>query len=312
MAYLRETQKIVAGPHHPADPLSPRRHAGARRDDPAEPRAGAHAARRQARGLAALSVIDCSATPMGARLLSEWLTSPLTSTELIAERLEAVEELFNQSALRGDLRSLLGQSYDLERLAGAGRHRPGDAPRPGRAGQDARHPAQAQGAAHRPGLEAAQPARGGPRALPRDPRRDRGGPGRRPAAGRQGRGPDPRRLSSRARTSCAPMPRGASRGSPSFRPSRSGGPGIQSLKVGFNKVFGYYIEITHAQAQARGGEYSRATTSASRRSRTPSGTSRPSSRSTRKRSSAPRTAPASWNTSCSRPCATGSRPRPRA
>ena len=27
------------------------------------------------------SVIDCSATPMGARLLSEWLTSPLTSTE---------------------------------------------------------------------------------------------------------------------------------------------------------------------------------------------------------------------------------------
>src|SRR5271170_8032730 len=28
--------------------------------------------------------------------------------------------------------------------------------------------------------------------------------------------------------------------------------GIQSLKVGFNKVFGYYIEITHAQAQARG------------------------------------------------------------
>ena len=28
--------------------------------------------------------------------------------------------------------------------------------------------------------------------------------------------------------------------------------GIQSLKVGFNKVFGYYIEITHAQAQAHG------------------------------------------------------------
>src|SRR5262249_52299394 len=28
--------------------------------------------------------------------------------------------------------------------------------------------------------------------------------------------------------------------------------GIPSLKVGYNKVFGYYIEITHAQAQARG------------------------------------------------------------
>ncbi len=30
--------------------------------------------------------------------------------------------------------------------------------------------------------------------------------------------------------------------------------GIQSLKVGYNKVFGYYIEITHAQAQSRGGD----------------------------------------------------------
>ena len=37
--------------------------------------------------------------------------------------------------------------------------------------------------------------------------------------------------------------------------------GIPNLKVGFNKVFGYYIEITHAQAQARGasipGDYIR-------------------------------------------------------
>ena len=49
--------------------------------------------------------------------------------------------------------------------------------------------------------------------------------------------------------------------------------GIPSLKVGFNKVFGYYIEITHAQANAR-ARTSRATTSASRRSRTPSGISR--------------------------------------
>ena len=43
----------VAGPHHPADSLSPRRHAGPRRNDPAEPGAGAHAAGRQTRGFAA-------------------------------------------------------------------------------------------------------------------------------------------------------------------------------------------------------------------------------------------------------------------
>ena len=45
LAYLRETQKIVAGPHRPADPLSPRRYAGPRRDDAAQPGAGAHPAR---------------------------------------------------------------------------------------------------------------------------------------------------------------------------------------------------------------------------------------------------------------------------
>ncbi len=43
----------VAGAYHPAHPLPPGRHAGARRDDPAQPGAGAHTPRRQARRLAA-------------------------------------------------------------------------------------------------------------------------------------------------------------------------------------------------------------------------------------------------------------------
>ena len=76
-----------------------------------------------------LSVIDLSATPMGSRQLAEWLTSPLTSTDLILERLEAVAELLHNAALRGDVRSLLGESYDLERLAarvGTGRATPRD------------------------------------------------------------------------------------------------------------------------------------------------------------------------------------------
>ena len=51
------------------------------------------------------------------------------------------------------------------------------------------------------------------------------------------------------------------------RPQRTG---IPSLKVGFNKVFGYYIEITQRPPR----QDSRPTTSASRRSRTPSATSR--------------------------------------
>ena len=117
MAYLRETQKSSLGhitrliPYRRADTLAldemTRRSLELVRT-----------LREGKREGSLLSVIDCSATPMGARLLSEWLTSPLTSTELIAERLDAVEELYSQSALRGDLRDLLGQSYDLERLAG--------------------------------------------------------------------------------------------------------------------------------------------------------------------------------------------------
>ncbi len=41
---------------------------------------------------------------MGARLLADWLTSPLTDLGLIVERHEAVAELVRDSALRADLR----------------------------------------------------------------------------------------------------------------------------------------------------------------------------------------------------------------
>src|SRR5205814_4585278 len=116
MAYLRETQKTSLGhitrlvPYRRADTLAldemTRRSLELVRT-----------LREGKRDGSLLSVIDCSASPMGARLLSEWLTSPLTSPELIAERLAAVEELLTQSILRGDLRTMLSQSYDLERLA---------------------------------------------------------------------------------------------------------------------------------------------------------------------------------------------------
>ena len=219
-AYLRETQKTSLGhitrliPYRRADTLAldemTRRSLELVRT-----------LREGKREGSLLGVIDCTATPMGARLLSEWLTSPLTSPEAIAERLDAVEELLTQSILRGDLRTMLSQSYDLERLAarvGTGRATPRDLVALARTLGTA---AEGQGPAHRAGREAAQSARGGTGALPGDPRRDRRRAGRRPAPGDQGRRPDPRRLSCRASTSCGPMPAAASRGSPSSRPSRS-------------------------------------------------------------------------------------------
>src|SRR5262249_43389846 len=116
MAYLRETQKPALGhiPH-----LVPYRRADTLALDEMTRRSLelVRTLREGKRDGSLLSVIDRSVTPMGARLLSDWLTSPLTSPERIAERLDAVEELFTQSILRGDLRTMLSQAYDLERLA---------------------------------------------------------------------------------------------------------------------------------------------------------------------------------------------------
>ena len=63
-----------------------------------------------------ISVIDHTCTPMGARLLKHNLLFPLQSKERINNRLDAVTYFFNESGPRKTLRSLLEQVYDLERL----------------------------------------------------------------------------------------------------------------------------------------------------------------------------------------------------
>lgn len=63
-----------------------------------------------------LSVIDRTLTPMGGRMLVQWLLRPLTSKSAIDRRLDAVEELVKQGQLREKLRDLLRRVGDLERL----------------------------------------------------------------------------------------------------------------------------------------------------------------------------------------------------
>jgi len=63
-----------------------------------------------------LSVIDQTCTPMGARLLKTRLLFPLQDTERINARLDAVTFFFKNSGLRSELRALLDTVYDLERL----------------------------------------------------------------------------------------------------------------------------------------------------------------------------------------------------
>jgi DNA mismatch repair protein MutS len=63
-----------------------------------------------------LSAIDRTTTPMGGRLLADWLASPLTDKTQIEARLDAVGELARESSLRDDLREQLRGVYDLQRL----------------------------------------------------------------------------------------------------------------------------------------------------------------------------------------------------
>ena len=63
-------------------------------------------------------VLDHTVTAMGARLLRRWITRPLLEVEVIKKRLDAVENLVNDHFLRGDLRRLLDGLHDVERLVG--------------------------------------------------------------------------------------------------------------------------------------------------------------------------------------------------
>ncbi len=64
-----------------------------------------------------LWVLDFTATAMGGRLLKKWIEQPLVDVEQINARLDAVGELAENLFLREDLRSLLKEVYDLERLS---------------------------------------------------------------------------------------------------------------------------------------------------------------------------------------------------
>ncbi len=65
-----------------------------------------------------LWVLDKTSTSMGGRLLRRWLNDPLVDCKKINERLEAVKELKDNVILRGEIIELLKKVYDVERLAG--------------------------------------------------------------------------------------------------------------------------------------------------------------------------------------------------
>jgi len=63
-----------------------------------------------------LWALDKTTTGMGSRALRRWLLQPLKDITAINERLDTITELYKQHSLRKNLRSCLSQIYDIERL----------------------------------------------------------------------------------------------------------------------------------------------------------------------------------------------------
>lgn len=74
--------------------------------------------RGEGKDLTLLGVLDDTKTPMGGRLLQKWILKPLVSVDDINFRLDAVSQLHGNTLMRFDLRSHLSFVKDVERLLG--------------------------------------------------------------------------------------------------------------------------------------------------------------------------------------------------
>src|SRR2546426_3054647 len=216
--------------------------------------------RAGAEGATLLEVLDRTLTPMGGRLLRRWLLAPLVDPTAINARLDAVQVLVDDGRGRQRLRESLDGVRDLERLAGRaalGRATPREMGAlrdsilrlPDVAGalgglQGREHSTLLEQTAQR--LDLLTDFGGGlSRALVERP------PAQRDDwdSFKQGYDPQPDALKD---------PRdGGSQDIGPLQTRERERPRTGALKVGFNKVFGYYIEITHAHRDRVPADYER-------------------------------------------------------
>jgi DNA mismatch repair protein MutS len=203
-----------------------------------------------------LAAIDRTVTTMGARLLQEWLLTPLAERASIEARLDAVEELTQNALLRDDLRQALQQTHDLQRhtsRVSTGRASPRDLAGIGKT------------LAFLPQLKAKITSRKAKLINELE--------------GQLELCPDLRALLDQALVDEPPLSpregglirpgydamldeireiaRGGKEWITRFQADEIARSGINSLKVGFNKVFGYYIEITNTHAAKIPADYQR-------------------------------------------------------
>lgn len=203
-----------------------------------------------------LATIDETVTPMGARLLAEWLSNPLTDVAAINHRLDAVEELVHDSVLRQSIRDLLKDSYDVQRLTArvaTGRASPRDLVFLSRtlglipklkaklAGRSALRLVELEGRLElcgetRSEIDAA--------IVDEPPLNVTDGGVIRPGYHSQ-------------LDEYRDLARGGKEWMARFQAQEIERTGIPNLKVGFNRVFGYYLECTAAQADKVPADYIR-------------------------------------------------------
>ena len=251
-----------------------------------------------------IAVLDHTRTRMGSRLLRDRLVRPSIDLEEIGERQRAVAELVDDRAAPGPA-GLPREPPRSRAPRWPGRARSGDPARAARAPRRSRSPAAgARGRARRDLFAAAAPRR-----LTRSPDRSRtrsSTSGSRPSLPSSRCRSDRGRMGRRARRTARTSPAEARSCLPASRAEREDAPASRSLKVQYNKVFGYFIEVSKANLDRVPDDYDGA-----RPSPTPSATSPPSSRSSRRRSSRPRSSPQPASASCStRACSTSSRRTP--
>ncbi len=220
-----------------------------------------------------LGVLDATRTPMGSRLLRRWLNQPLLDVDRLNARLDAVQAWHDHVAARTELRQLLRQVGDLERCTN-------------RAAQGIARPQDLvgirQALALMPEIEkVAELAREGERekgrrgdgmtpspSLPLPP-----SPTHLPACSdildllaaaiaaeppaTLDKGGVIRKGFSAELDGIAVAAKDAKKWVAGLERSERERTGIKSLKVGFNKVFGYYIEVTKANSAAVPAEYIR-------------------------------------------------------
>jgi len=211
-----------------------------------------------------LGVLDLTRTAMGGRLLRRWIGQPLLDRSEIEARLDAVEEMVKAPLGRAEATAILSGAGDLERLAS-------------RASQQNLTPRDCQAIARSlktvprlvKTLERWMPRTSAAKPEPIDPCTDAVAAIEAtivedPAvsvgdgvirAGRSGELDELKAITGDTRQWIAGLER-----------QERERTGVRSLKIGFNKVFGYYIEVTRPNLDAPTDEWARLKTGASRTS----------------------------------------------